>query len=474
MKVLFVNPPQTASKYKFMGVIAPPLGIAYMAGVLQENNIDVEILDASAEDMDFKDVEKELLKRKPDLVALTALTPTIGRALETAQVVKETLPDSIVVMGGYHPTFNFIETLEDENVDIVIRGEGEYIMLNLVQALENQSSLHDVKGIVFEDKNSKEIVVNPETPLIQDLDELPFPALNLLPMKKYRLLDMDTHMTTMITTRGCPMQCSFCSSAAMHGKKIRERSVENIVDEIEYLKTNYDIDTIAFMDDTFTLKKRKVMAICDEILKRNIEIMWGCTSRVDTLDEKLLKKMKEAGCITIFIGVESADQQQLDNMCKNTTIAKIENAFKIAHKLKIRTIASVALGMPGDTKEIMNKTVKFVHKLKPNYAIYSLATPYPGTRFYKEAFEKNLIKIKDWSKYTLITPILETIDCSLNDMRKIQAKAFMKFYLRPHYIIRQFLQDGPYLLKTIFGVIKTALSKTPKNTDYNKRELKNM
>lgn len=474
MKVLFVNPPQTASKYKFMGVIAPPLGIAYMAGVLQENNIDVEILDASAEDMDFKDVEKELLKRKPDLVALTALTPTIGRALETAQVVKETLPDSIVVMGGYHPTFNFIETLEDENVDIVIRGEGEYIMLNLVQALENQSSLHDVKGIVFEDKNSKEIVVNPEAPLIQDLDELPFPALNLLPMKKYRLLDMDTHMTTMITTRGCPMQCSFCSSAAMHGKKIRERSVENIVDEIEYLKTNYDIDTIAFMDDTFTLKKRKVMAICDEILKRNIEIMWGCTSRVDTLDEKLLKKMKEAGCITIFIGVESADQQQLDNMCKNTTIAKIENAFKIAHKLKIRTIASVALGMPGDTKEIMNKTVKFVHKLKPNYAIYSLATPYPGTRFYKEAFEKNLIKIKDWSKYTLITPILETIDCSLNDMRKIQAKAFMKFYLRPHYIIRQFLQDGPYLLKTIFGVIKTARSKTPKNTDYNKRELKNM
>lgn len=474
MKVLFVNPPQTASKYKFMGVIAPPLGIAYMAGVLQENNIDVEILDASAEDMDFKDVEKELLKRKPDLVALTALTPTIGRALETAQVVKETLPDAIVVMGGYHPTFNFIETLEDENVDIVIRGEGEYIMLNLVQALENQSSLHDVKGIVFEDKNSKEIVVNPEAPLIQDLDELPFPALNLLPMKKYRLLDMDTHMTTMITTRGCPMQCSFCSSAAMHGKKIRERSVENIVDEIEYLKTNYDIDTIAFMDDTFTFKKRKVMAICDEILKRNIEIMWGCTSRVDTLDEKLLKKMKEAGCITIFIGVESADQQQLDNMCKNTTIAKIENAFKIAHKLKIRTIASVALGMPGDTKEIMNKTVKFVHKLKPNYAIYSLATPYPGTRFYKKAFEKNLIKIKDWSKYTLITPILETIDCSLNDMRKIQAKAFMKFYLRPHYIIRQFLQDGPYLLKTIFGVIKTALSKTPKNTDYNKRELKNM
>ena len=472
MKVLFVNPPQTASKYKFMGVIAPPLGIAYMAGVLQENNIDVEILDASAEDMGFEDVKNELFKRKPDLVALTALTPTIGRALETAQVVKETLPNSIVVMGGYHPTFNFIETLEDENVDIVIRGEGEYIMLNLVQALENHSNLHDVKGIVFEDKNSKEVVITPEAPLIDNLDEIPFPALNLLPLKKYRLLDMDTHMATMITTMGCPMQCSFCSSAAMHGRKIRERSVKNIVDEIEYLKTTYDIDTIAFMDDTFTLKKRKVIAICDEILKRNIKIMWGCTSRVDTLDETLLKKMKEAGCITIFIGVESADQQQLDKMCKNTTVTKIENAFKIANQLKIRTIATVALGMPGDSKEIMNKTIKFVHKLKPNYAIYSLATPYPGTKFYKESFEKNLIKIKDWSKYTLITPILETVDCSLKDMRKIQAKAFIKFYLRPQYILKQFLQDGPYLLKTIFGVIKLALSKTSTNTNYNKRELK--
>ena len=471
MKILFINPPQTASKYKFMGVIAPPLGISYIAGVLQENNIDVEILDASAEDMDFDDVKKELIKRKPDLIALTALTPTIGRALETAQVVKQALPNSIVVMGGYHPTFNYLETLENENVDIVIRGEGEYIMLNLVQTLETHSDLHDVKGIVFEDKDSKKVVVTPDAPLIENLDDLPFPALNLLPMDKYRLLDMDTHMTTMITTRGCPMQCSFCSSAAMHGRKIRERSVKNIVDEIEHLKTTYNIDTIAFMDDTFTLKKRKVIAICDEILKRNIKIMWGCTSRVDTLDETVLKKMKEAGCITLFIGVESADQQQLDNMHKNTTIAKIENAFKIARKLKIRTIASVALGMPGDTKEIINKTIKFVHKLKPNYAIYSLATPYPGTRFYKETFEKNLIKIKDWSKYTLITPILETVDCSLKDMRKIQAKAFMKFYLRPQYIIRQFLQDGPYLLKTIFGVIKMALSKTPKNTDYNKKNM---
>lgn len=164
------------------------------------------------------------------------------------------------------------------------------------------------------------------------------------------------------------------------------------------------------------------------------------------------------------MGVESVDQNQLDSMDKGITVPKIENAFKMSRKLGIRTIASVALGMPGDTKKIMNKTIKFVHKLKPNYAIYSLSTPYPGTRFYKESFEKNLIKVKDWSKYTLISPILETADCSLKDLRKMQTKAFIKFYLRPHYLLSQFRQDGTYFIKTIFGVIKTALTK---NNDKN-------
>lgn len=475
MKVTLINPPQTASKYKFMGVIAPPLGIAYMAAVLRQNNVDVDILDASAEDLDFNQFEDEIIKRNPDIVAITALTPTIGRALESAEVVKEALPDCIVVMGGYHPTFNYEETLKDDSVDFVIRGEGEYILLDLVRTLETKGNLRNVKGIVYEEEDesgNKSIIINPIAHPVQDLDSLPFPAFDLLPMDKYRLLDMDTHMTTMITTRGCPMQCSFCSSAALHGKVVRERSVKNIVDEIEFLKSNYDIDTIAFMDDTFTLNKQKVMDICDEIMNRNLEIMWGCTSRVDTLDEEVLKKMKDSGCITIFMGVESADQQALDKMNKNTTITKIEEAFKISRKLGMRTIASVALGMPGDTKEVMNRTIKFVHKLKPNYAIYTLATPYPGTRFYQESFDKNLIKIKDWSKYTLITPILETVDCSLSDLRKLQAKAFIKFYLRPHYIIRQFIQDGPYLIKTIFGVMKTALGRGPSTTDYNKRDIK--
>ncbi|MDD5959169.1 MAG: radical SAM protein [Methanobrevibacter wolinii] len=475
MKITFINPPQTASKYKFMGVIAPPLGMAYIAAVLEKNNYDVSIVDACALDYTLEDLSKRIKKENPDIVSISALTPTIGSALESAQIVKETIPDTMVILGGYHPTFNFEETLHDENVDLVIRGEGEYTMLDLVQTIEKGGDLSRVKGIVYEEENEngdKIMIVTPDREPIMDLDELPFPALHLLPMDHYKLLNMDTHMSTMITSRGCPIQCSFCSSAAMHGRKIRRRSIKNIVDEIEHLKYDYGIETIAFMDDTFTINKKRVKELCDEIINRNINIMWGCTARVDTLNEEVLEKMKQSGCICIFMGVESADQNVLDKMGKRTNIPKIKEAFRIAHEKKIRTIASVALGMPGDTKKAMNKTIKFVHSLKPNYAIYSLATPYPGTRFYKEAFEKNLIKVKDWSKFTLISPILETIDCSISDLRKIQAKAFIKFYLRPQYLIKEFLIDGPMVLKTFYGVIKQIFSKNGGgNTDYNKRNI---
>lgn len=169
------------------------------------------------------------------------------------------------------------------------------------------------------------------------------------------------------------------------------------------------------------------------------------------------------------MGVESADQQMLDKMNKNITVRKTMNAFKLARKVGIRTIASCVIGMPEDTRESMKKTIDFVSSLKPNYALFSLATPYPGTRFYKETFEKNLIKIRDWSKYTLINPILETIDCSKDDLRSIQKKAFIKFYIRPGYLISQTRQDGMVLVKTIFGVIRQMVSKkTNGNTDYNK------
>ena len=469
MKVTFLNPPQTNSKYKFLGVVAPSLGIGYMAAVLEKNGYDVDVLDASALELTYDEIGEEILKRNPDIVSISALTPTIGVALDSADKIKQVKPDTIVVLGGYHPTFEYESVLEEPSVDVVVRGEGEYTFLDLVRTVENGGDLADVQGLAFHDENNFSLVVTPDRPIIEDLDELPFPAFHLFPMEKYKILNITTNVATIITTRGCPMQCSFCSSAALHGHHLRRRSPENVCDEIEVRLNEQNIDTIAFMDDTFTLNKKFVRDFCAEIKRRNLKFWWGCTSRVDTLDEELLQLMKDSGCITIFIGVESADQQMLEKMNKNITVSKTEKAFKLARKVGIRTIASCVIGMPEDTKESMKKTIDFVKSLNPNYALYSLATPYPGTRFYNETFKKNLIQIKDWSKYTLIDPVLETIDCSSKELRSIQKKAFLKFYLRPGYLIRQVSQDGMILFKTILGVSRQIISRqTNGNTDYNK------
>ena len=472
MKVTFLNPPQTNSKYKFLGVVAPSLGIGYMAAVLEKNGFDVDVLDASALELTYEEIGEKKLKRKPDIVSISALTPTIGVALDSADKIKQVKPDTIVVFGGYHPTSEFQSVLEEPSVDVVVRGEGEYTLLELVQTVEEGGDLRNVKGLAFYDETDNSLVLTPDRPVILDLDELPFPAFHLFPMEKYRILNITTNVATIITTRGCPMKCSFCSSAALHGDKLRRRSYQNVCDEIELRLKEENIDTIAFMDDTFTLNKRFVKDLCHEIKRRNLKFWWGCTSRVDTLDEELLQTMKDAGCITIFMGVESADQQMLEKMNKNITVSKTEKAFKIARKVGIRTIASCVIGMPEDTKATIKKTIDFVKGLNPNYALYSLATPYPGTKFYNETFKKNLILINDWSKYTLLDPVLETIDCSNKELRSIQKKAYIKFYLRPGYLARQVSQDGFVLLKTIFGVIKQLISKqTNGNTDYNKTNI---
>lgn len=448
MKVLLINPPDTASKYKFIGLVTPPLGIAYIAAVLEENGVNVKIIDGSALEMSWEELEKEISKYSPDIIAVTAVTPTIDQALRTARIAKKTCNDAYVVMGGYHPTFTYTELLKNDFVDIVVCGEGEYTMLELAEAIESGKDLRKVKGIATKDFKT------PPRPIIEDLDEIPFPARHLLPMDKYKILNSKLPVGTLISGRGCPFKCSFCASAALHGPKLRLRSAENIVDEMEHLMADHNADMIAFMDDTFTVNKKRVEEICSDMKKRSLDVYWGCTARVDTLSRNILEKMKDAGCITLFVGVESADQQRLDDLNKQTTVERIRKTFELTRELDVRTVASAVLGMPGDNRQSIKNTINFVKSLNPSYAIFSLATPYPGTRFYMKAREENLIKITDWSKYSLMNPVLETVDCSLDELKNLQRKAFREFYLRPGYILRQSWMDGGILLKTIFAMLK--------------------
>lgn len=448
MKVLLINPPDTASKYKFIGLVAPPLGIGYIAAVLEENDIDIRIIDGSALGMSWEELEREIYKYSPDIVGVTAVTPTISQALKSARIAKNTCPDAIIVLGGYHPTFTYRELLKKDFIDVIVLGEGEYTMLELVKAFQNGTDLKEVQGIATLE------FTTPPRPVIDNLDELPFPARHLLPMNKYKFLNMKLPTGTLISGRGCPYRCSFCSSSAMHGHKLRMRSAGNIVDEMEHLIDDHDAELMAFMDDTFTMNRKRVEEVCREIKDRDLDFYWGCTARADTISEDLLKTMKDSGCITLFLGVESADQQHLDSLNKNVTIERIKRTFELTKELDVRTIASAVLGMPGDTRQSIEKTIKFVKTLNPSYAIFTLATPYPGTDFYINASKKNLIKVNDWSKYTLLRPVLETVDCSLEELKSLQKKAFRDFYLRPNYIIRQAWMDGFVLIKTVGAMIK--------------------
>ena len=369
MKVLMINPPYSSSKYKFIGLVAPPLGIAYIAAMLERNGVTVKILDSPALDIGHETVKKEIQSYSPDIVAVTSVTPTIESALKTAQISKEACPNVITVLGGYHPTFTYEEVLKNDFVDIVVCGEGEQTMVEMVDALENGKDLRDVNGIVT--KNFK----TPPREIIEDLDSIPFPARHLLPMDEYKILNMKLTTGTIVSGRGCPYKCSFCASSAMHGQKLRLRSAENVVDEMEHLVNDHNIEMVAFMDDTFTLNKNRVYEICETIKDRGLDNYWGCTARVDTISEELLKTMKDSGCITMFLGVESADQQFLNEVNKKININRIKKTFELTKKYDMRTIASVVLGMPGDTKRSILSTIKFVKTLEPSYAVFSLATP---------------------------------------------------------------------------------------------------
>lgn len=448
MKVMMINPPYNSSKYKFIGLVAPPLGIAYIAAVLEKNGVEVKIIDAPAVDMDFETIKTEIQNYAPDIVSITAVTPTISSALKTAELSKKTYPQALVVLGGYHPTFTYQELLKNEFIDLIILGEGEYTMLEVVQTVENGGDLRKVQGIAT--KNFK----TPPRPIIEDLDSIPFPARHLLPMDDYKIMNMKLPVGTLISGRGCPFHCSFCASSAMHGHKLRLRSAENVVDEMEHLYQDHGAKMMAFMDDTFTLNRKRIYDICDAIKERGLDTYWGCTTRVDTISEDVLKKLKDAGCVTLFVGVESADQQNLNDLNKNITINKIRKTFELTKKHDVRTIASVVLGMPGDSRKTIETTIKFVKDLDPNYAVFSLATPYPGTDFYFKSVRDNLIKINDWSKYTLLNPVLETVDCSLYELKKLQKKAFKEFYSRPIYLLKQSRMDGLIIFKTAFAILR--------------------
>ncbi len=417
----------------------------------REKGYDVNVIDCQALHLTLSDVEKELGKRKPDIVGLTSTTLTYKSALNIIKVAKDVLPDCLTIIGGSHATFWDEEALNEcPQLDIIVRGEGETTLLEIVKKVENGKSFHDVVGTTC--RKGDDIIKNPDRPHIEDLESLPYPAFHLWPIehfKKYGKI-----IFPVMTSRGCTFWCDFCSAVRMFGRKYRMRSPQKVVDELEFLYKKYGEDQYTFYDDAFTVDQSRTEEICNEILKRGLKIKWDCETRVDMVTKDLLQKMKDAGCIAVWFGVEAGSEQVIKAMGKGISLTQTFNAFKWANEVGLMTVASMILGFPGETRETAMESINLLKRIKSDEIGVYIATPYPGTPMYDYVKKMGWIKITDFNKYDTATPIFETPTMSMNELRELHDMAHRKFYLRPTYIIRAFSKGGVYGYSTT----KTALA----------------
>ncbi|MBN1823315.1 MAG: radical SAM protein [Endomicrobiales bacterium] len=454
--VLFIDPPWIIESdrnfWKQIGSCLPSLGMAYVAGYLEGKGFSCRIIDSTAEKYSIADLEAILRKAefRPKYLGLTATTPLIENALRIAEIAKRIFPNVKVVMGGVHPTVMPEEVLSSKNVDMVVRGEGEETMAEIVSGADPGK----IAGISYRD-GAQKTRHNPDRPLIGDLDKIPPPAYHLLPMKKYypaigsykRLPAM-----SIFATRGCPGRCTFCYRTFFG--KTRKRSARNIMEEVELLRNRYGVREIAFYDDAFTVFRKTVMEFCDLLNEKKLDVSWSCFTRADLIDEELLKRMKSAGCHLVLFGVESADEEILESINKKIDLEKVKKAVKEARKAGIETRASFMLGNPGETEETIKKTINFAFRLDPDQVHFNITTAYPGTELYEWAKTKGYLSACRWSCYTMSESNINLPTVSRERLLFYYGKVHRDFYFRPRIVLRRLMKART--LDALIGEIKGA------------------
>jgi anaerobic magnesium-protoporphyrin IX monomethyl ester cyclase len=448
--VLLINP-NNRKNMSAAEAIIPPLGLCYIASYLKSHDISVEVLDSFVLNMNAQEVLDYVKKQSPIMVGFTVMTPSIGEVIRLAKRIKEVMPQIKVMVGGPHISALAEETLKScDAIDIAVRGEGEETALNLVRELKKPfPDLGRVKGISY---NNNGIIHNASAPFIEDLDALPFPSRESLPMDRYRTsIKWYNRMpfATMITSRGCPFECVFCDSHTTFGRITRLRSAKNIFDEIKSLIANYGIKEIMFYDDTFTLNKNRTYELCELIIASKLDISWGCLSRVDTVDNPLILKMKKAGCHLICFGIESGSEDMLKRMRKKIDLKRVEDTLTMVRQAKIDSAASFVLGIPGETSQTIEQTIKFAIKINPTYAQFFRVVPFPGTEIYSLYLKQKGLNHIDWSNFTELgnaKNLIELDGLSDDKFELLLKSCYRRFYLRPKKIME--------LLPKIFSVHK--------------------
>jgi radical SAM superfamily enzyme YgiQ (UPF0313 family) len=449
MKVLLVNPPfeqeeESVGKSKSVRHvlnIVPPLGITYIAAVLEKINIDVKMIDCAV-GISYEDVFKMILEESPDVIGITSTTPAFVNAKKVASFVMSKLPGTKIIIGGAQVSALPRETMETGLFDIGILGEGELVVEKLLKGYKDNEfkGLDKINGIIYLSENGIQQNVSQE--FIDDLDSIPLPARHLLP---HPIVYQPTPAScrrvpyaVMITSRGCPAKCTFCDRK-IFGESYRMRSTANIFLEIEEVVLKYGVREIRFFDDTFTVKKKRVYEICDEFERRKLNVIWTCLTKVVNVDAPMLKRMKEAGCWQVLYGLESGDDRMLKLLRKGNTVEKNRRAIRLAQEAGLEVRGDFIVGTPGETWDSLEKTVQFAIDMKLDYAHFNKFNPLPGSELYRQLvgqgykFDFSKSSTLDHSEVLYMNPGMDK-----DEFTEYLDKANKRFYLRLGYILKRF------------------------------------
>ena len=420
---------------------APPLGLAYIGAVLEKRGYEVKILDASAPYAEYTldTLIREAKKYSPHIIGITI---TITFAQYSYLLMKELSKSTNIpiVAGGPHPSLLPHEALNN-GADIVVRGEGEHTFIEIMEYVNYGKKLRDILGISFRDEDGSYIDNQPR-PIIANLDSLPFPAKHLFNIEHFVKKPHEiVKYGNIITSRGCPFGCTYCSNK-IGGKKIRFRSPENIISEIQYLKEKYGLRKFMFLDDCVTLNSKRMIKLCQMIIDQKLNIRWICITRVDTVDRNLLKEMKKAGCIAVDYGVESGNPETLKKIKKGFTLEEVENALRWTHETGINSMVNFMHGFPWETTKDLKTTRRFIKKIRPwvdSIMPSGIVIPFPMTDLYEQY--KDIYDFENWW--------LKKDNLSITGKAKISQPFFERIFFSYYSLKDNFFNYSPQIVKEI-------------------------